>query len=100
MAMAGLSAEDSINALPHVLNLAAAGQLDLGTAADTVTNIMAGSGIASEDLGAAVDVLTKGFTSANTDLTQLGDAFVYAGPVANAAGRRVRGDCRRSRPNG
>ena len=40
MGMAGLSAQDSIEALPHLLNLAAAGALDLGTAADIATNIM------------------------------------------------------------
>ena len=86
MSMAGMSAEDSVEALPHVLNLAAAGQLELGQAADVVTNIMAGYGQTTEDLGMSVDVLTKGFTSANTDLGQLGEAFAYAGPVANAAG--------------
>ena len=86
MAMAGMEAHDSVAALPHVLNLAAAGQLELGNAADIVTNIMAGYGLTTEELGLAVDVLTKGFTSANTDLQQLGDAFTYAGPVAKAAG--------------
>jgi len=86
MAMAGLDANESIAALPDVLNLAAAGQLELGTAADIVTNVMAGYGIAAEDLTKAVDVMTVGFTSANTDLQQLGEAFKFAGPVANAAG--------------
>ena len=86
MSKAGMKVEDSVAALPHVLNLAAAGQLELGQAADIVTNIMAGYGVATEDLSLAVDVLTKGFTSANTDLEQLGQAFIYAGPVAKAAG--------------
>ena len=86
MSMAGMSAEESAAALPHVLNLAAAGQLELGKAADIVTNVMAGYGQTTDDLGMSVDVLTKGFTSANTDLGQLGEAFAYAGPVANAAG--------------
>ena len=86
MSMAGMEAHESIAALPHVLNLAAAGQLELGAASDIVTNVMAGYGLATEDLGMAVDVLTKGFTSANTDLGQLGEAFAYAGPVASAAG--------------
>ena len=34
----------------------------------------------------ATDVLVTGFTSANTNLQQLGEAFTYAGPVAKAAG--------------
>ncbi len=86
MAMAGLSATDSITALPDVLNLAAAGQLELADASDIVTNVMSGYGIAADDVTRATDVLTTGFTSANTDLVQLGTAFQYAGPVAKAAG--------------
>ena len=86
MAMAGLNAQDSISALPEVLNLAAAGQLELGDSANIVTNIMAGYGIAADDVGRASDVLVTGFTSANTDLLQLGEAFKLGGPVAKAAG--------------
>ena len=80
MSMAGMEAHESVAALPHVLNLAAAGQLELGSAADIVTNVMAGYGIATEDLGMAVDVLTKGFTSANTDLGQLGERSPMPAP--------------------
>ena len=86
MAQAGMAAGDSISALPKVLELAAAGQLELGAAADIVTNVMAGFGLTAEELGRANDVLVTGFTSANTDLLQLGQAFKFAGPVAKAAG--------------
>ena len=86
MSMAGMEAHESMNALPDVLNLAAAGQLELGDSADVVTNIMAGFGIQSDDVTRATDVLVTGFTSANTDLLQLGHAFKYAGPVAKSAG--------------
>lgn len=86
MAMAGMDAEQAISALPSVLQLAAAGSLELGTAADIVTNVMAGFGLEVEELSKANDVLVTGFTSANTDLTQLGQAFKFAGPVARAAG--------------
>ena len=86
MAMAGLEAEEMIGALPAVLNVAAAGQLELADSADIVTNIMAGYGIAVADVEQATDALVTGFTSANTDLLQLGEAFTYAGPVAKAAG--------------
>lgn len=86
MSMAGLTASESVAALPDVLNLAAAGQLALGDAADIVTNVMAGYGIEAENVTEATDVLVTGFTSANTDLTQLGQAFKFAGPVASAAG--------------
>lgn len=86
MALAGLDVKEQIGALPEVLQLAAAGQLDLANAANIVTNVMAGFGLEVADLARANDVLVTGFTSANTDLTQLGQAFKFAGPVAKAAG--------------
>ena len=86
LAMAGINSSDSISALPNVLNLATAGSLELANAADIVTNVMSGFGISADDVGKATDVLVTGFTSANTDLQQLGEAFTYAGPVAKAAG--------------
>ena len=84
--MAGINSTDSISALPNVLNLATAGSLELSNAADIVTNVMSGFGISADDVGKATDVLVTGFTSANTDFQQLGEAFTYAGPVAKAAG--------------
>ena len=86
MAMAGMDVDNAIGALPRVLELAAAGSFDLGQAADIVTNVMAGMQLKTEDLSHANDVLVTAFTSANTDLTQLGQAFKFAGPVASAAG--------------
>ena len=86
MSMAGLTATQSMIALPDVLNLAAAGAIDLGRSADIVTNVMMGYGIAADDVTLATDILVATFTNANTNLEQLGTAFIYAGPVARAAG--------------
>ena len=84
LAKAGFESKKIFDAMPDTLNLAAAANLDLGTSADIVSNVMAGYGIQTQDLGFAVDVLTKAFTSSNTDLQQLGEAMKYAGPVAKA----------------
>lgn len=86
LAMAGMDTESILGAMPDTLKLAAAAQLDMGSAADIVTNIMAGFGMETDQLGGAVDVLVQAFTNANTDLPQLAEAMKYAGPVANAAG--------------
>lgn len=86
LAMAGFDANEILGAMPSTLTLAASAQLDLARSADIVSNVMTGYGIEVEQLDHAVDVLTKSFTSANTDLSQLGDAFKYAGPVAKGAG--------------
>ncbi len=86
MAQAGLSATDAIGGLPSVLQLAAAGGIELANAADIVTNVMAGMQLEISDLARANDVLVTAFTSANTNLQQLGQAFKFVGPVAAAAG--------------
>ena len=86
LAMAGYRTDQILGAMPDTLRLASAAQLDMASAADIVTNIMAGYSMEVADLAHANDVLVKAFTSANTDLRQLGEALKYAGPVANAAG--------------
>ena len=86
LAMAGFDTTKIIGAMPGVLELAASAQLDLASAADITSNILTGYGMQTEDLSRVNNVLVKSFTSANTDLTQLGVAFKYAGPVAKSAG--------------
>ncbi len=86
LAQAGFDTNEVIGATPKVLELAAAGMLDLADSADIVTNVMAGLGLEIEDLGRANDVLVKTFTSSNVNLQQLGLAFKFAGPIARAAG--------------
>ena len=86
LAMAGYDTTQIMAAMPDTLRLASAAQLDMADAADIVTNILAGYGLEVDELAHANDVLVKSFTSANTDLRQLGEAMKYAGPVASAAG--------------
>ncbi len=86
LSMAGFDANEVLGAMPSTLQLAAAAQLDLGSAADITSNILSGFGLEVSELGRANDVLVKTFTSANTDLVQLGQAMKFVGPVAKAAG--------------
>ena len=86
LAMAGFEVEAATKALPKVLQLAASAQIDLGKAADITTNVLAGYGFEVKDLAKVNDVLVKSFTSANTNLEQLGEAMKFAGPVASSAG--------------
>ena len=86
LAMAGFKSNDIIGAMPGVLNLAAAAQMDLGDAADITSNILTGFGKDVSELGQVNDVLVKAMTSANVDLTMLGESMKYVGPVASSAG--------------
>lgn len=72
--------------LPTALELAASAGTDLATAADIVTNIMAGYNLEASELTRVNDVLVKTFTSANTDLIELSEAMKLAAPVAASAG--------------
>ena len=86
LSMAGFKTNDIIAAMPGVLDMAAAAQIDLGRAADIASNIMSAFGKEASEMTNVADVLTKAFTSANVDLEMLGYTMKYVGPVANAAG--------------
>ena len=90
LAMAGLNVDQTIATIPTVLNLATVGMMDLGQAADIVTNIMTQFGASIEELPTLADYLTAAVTQSNTNLMELGYAFSYAGPVARAAGQSFR----------
>lgn len=86
LAQAGFKTQEILSSMPSTLDLAAAGSIDLARAADIVTNILTGVQLPIEELPHGVNVLTKAFTSANTDLTQLGEAFKFVGPLGTEAG--------------
>jgi len=86
LARAGFSADAAIAAIPATLDLAAAGAVELGFAADTASNILGQFRLDASETERIVDVLVNTANSANTDIRQLAEAFKLAGPVANAAG--------------
>lgn len=86
LAKAGLSATDAIAALPAVLNLAQAGDIELGQASEFLTKAVMGMGLAFTDAGRVADVLALGANATNTSVTGLAQALSYAAPVANSLG--------------
>jgi len=88
-ALAGFDAQKIMQAMPATLDLAAAGQIDVAESADIAAKIMAGMGIEATELTYVMDVLTKAFTTSNTDLRMLGDAFKYVGPIGKASGKSI-----------
>lgn len=87
LALAGFEVNEIIASMPKTLNLAAAGELDLAQACSITAGIMRGMGLGTDELGTAVDVLSKAFTSSNTDLVQLGEGMKYVGPIGRTAGK-------------
>ena len=86
LGMAGFDTNDILSSLPATLALARSGVLDLGSAADIMSNVMTIFGLSVEDASHTADVLAKVAHTTNTDVLQLGEAMTYAGPVAKTFG--------------
>ncbi len=95
LALAGYDAEKAAEALPAVLDLAAAGSLDLAYASDLVTDSMAALGIEAtkDNLTHFGDMLAKTASSANADVSQLGEAILVCGGQARLAGMDIEDMC-------
>ena len=86
LAQAGFEPDQIVGALPSTLQLAAAGQMDLASAADLASNVLDGYRLEVEDLAHVNDVMAATFTKTNTNLAQLGEAMSFAAPFAASAG--------------
>lgn len=84
LALAGYDAQKAADALPAVLNLAAAGGLELAYASDLATDAMAALGIeaSSETLTRFGDEMARTASKANTSVAQLGEAILTVGGTA------------------
>lgn len=96
MGLAGWDAKESLAGLGPVLNLAAAGNLELGRTSDIVTDGMTAMQVAADGLTNGINntthftnVLAATMSNSNTDVDQLGEAFKYVAPLAGAAGMEI-----------
>lgn len=89
MALAGWDTQSMIAGLPGVLSLAQAGEMDLASASDLVTDYLSAFNMTAEDTGRMVDVLAYAQANANTTTEGLGAAFKNCAANANAAGMDV-----------
>lgn len=86
LAMAGWKTNQIIEAMPGLLDLAAAGGTSLGTAADIVSDVMTAMGMSADQASRAADIFARTATSTNTTIENLGETMKYAAPAANAFG--------------
>lgn len=82
LALSGMSASQSIEALPTILNTAAAGGIELGYAADLITDSMSALGLEMSDLATFSDQLAVTAQKSNTSVSQLGEAILTVGGTA------------------
>lgn len=89
MALAGWDVNTSIEALPGILDLAAAAGLDLAQASDMVTDYLSAFGMAAKDAAYMADLLTYAQGNSNTSAAQLGQAWGNCAANMHAAGQDV-----------
>lgn len=82
MALAGYDAQTSMDMLPNVLNLAAAGNIDLAYASDMVTDASSALGLTIKQTSQLVDKMAKASSKSNTSVAQLGEAILTVGGTA------------------
>jgi TP901 family phage tail tape measure protein len=84
MAMAGWDTTSMLNGIDGIMSLAAADGLDLATTSDIVTDAITAFGLKASDSTHFADVLAKASSSANTNVSMLGESFKYVAPLAGA----------------
>ena len=97
LASAGLSAKQSISALPGIVNFATAGQFDLSRATTLAANAQSALGLSTDDaaqnyknLVRVTDVLVKANTLADASVEQFAEALVgKAGPAIKNVGMSI-----------
>lgn len=87
MALAGYNAQQSMDMLPNVFNLAAAGGMELASASDMITDAQTALGLSFEETARMVDQMAVTSSKSNTSVTQLGEAILTVG----AYGKQLKG---------
>lgn len=85
MALAGYTVKESMEMMPNVLNLAAAGGMQLQKASDMLTDTQKALGLSFERTNLLVDEMAKAASTGNTSVEQLGEAFLTVGGLAKEA---------------
>ncbi|MGU3447582.1 phage tail tape measure protein [Enterobacteriaceae bacterium C34A] len=89
LARSGYKADDVLAATGSTVNLSLAADVDIAEAADIITNMQSAFNLPTAEIQRVADVMTKGFTSSNTGLVELGEAMKYVAPLAEAAGASI-----------
>lgn len=86
LGMAGFNAKEIMQAMPATMNLAAASNTDLASAADIASNVLTGFRLTADETIRVVDVLAATVTSSNVNMSQLSESMKYFAPTAAAFG--------------
>lgn len=86
LAAAGFTTNEILEAMPGLLDLAAASGEDLSNSSDIAASTLRGFGLVAEDVGHVADVLAENANRTNSSVAETGEAMKYIAPLARAAG--------------
>lgn len=86
LAAAGFETKEIMDAMPGLLDLAAASGEDLASSSDIAASTLRGFGLAASDAGHVADVLAENANRTNSSVHETGEAMKYIAPLARAAG--------------
>lgn len=89
LAAAGLNTNQIMAAMPGVLDLAAAGELEVARAAEVTTDTLSQFGLGADQAGKVADVFAKGAAASSISVAQMAESMKYAGPIAKSAGMSI-----------
>lgn len=89
LGQAGFDTREILESLPATLDLAVAGAIGLGEAADIASNILTGFGLATDQTTRVIDNLAVTAASTNTNILQMAEAMKLAAPLAANMGVRI-----------
>ena len=86
LAAAGFTVNETMDAMPGLLNLAAASGEDLASSSDIAASALRGFGLEASEAGHVADVLAENANRTNSSVSETGEALKYIAPFARAAG--------------
>ena len=86
LAAAGFTTSEIMDAMPGLLDLAAASGEDLANSSDIAASTLRGFGLAASEAGHVADVLAENANRTNSSVADTGEAMKYVAPLARAAG--------------
>lgn len=85
----GFAAREILDVIGPTLDLAAAGAVDLATAAGIAGEALRQFGLPAREMQRVLDVITKAANTSNQTVVDFGEAMKLAGPIAKTAGLSI-----------
>lgn len=86
LAAAGFTTSEILDAMPGLLDLAAASGEDLAASSDIAASTLRGFGLEAADAAHVADVLAANANKTNSSVADTGEAMKYVAPLARAVG--------------